>query len=633
MPTDRRLSIAQMFLGSPNKVYIIDKVEGNAHQVGGHSAFASVWDLNTRTATPVDAQTNPFCAGGMHLPNGSYAVFGGNPAIGPGGDNSAPNSTQKYDPYYDDYDGTRAIRMITPCDGDLTAPPCAWDDSQNGLQMLKHRWYPGVEPLADGSVVLIGGFRQGGYINREYPNLDPTYEVNKSEPTYEFFPPTGQDPPILKFVVDTSGLNSFPLTYLMPSGKMFVQANYSTMLWDYNTNTETRLPDMPGRIIRVYPGSAANAMLPLTPANNYNPTILFCGGTTMADELWGDYDAPNTDTWTIEASKDCQQMTPEPADGSSPVYVQDDPLSVGRVMGQFIALPDGTLLLLNGAQYGTAGYTQGTKTTPSYADLPYGQSLATGPILQPMIYNPNAPAGSRWSSAGLSASTVPRMYHSTALLLPDASIMIAGSNPNADANVSTKYPTTYIAEYLYPSYFSASTRPVPQGIPKTLSYGGDPFNITLSSSSYTGSADDAASKTTVWLIRQGFTTHAMNMGQRSMQLQNTFTVQKDGTIIIHTAQPHPIPALFQPGPAFVYVTIAGIPSNGTYVIVGSGQVGKQPTAAASVLPPSAYSNASSSGSGSGSGDKGGASPSHSAVSSARLLVSLVAVVVLALAFS
>lgn len=184
--------------------------------------------MNTRTATPVDAQTNPFCAGGMHLPNGSYAVFGGNTAIGPGGDNSAPNSTEKYDPYYDDFDGTRAIRMITPCDGDLTAAPCAWDDSQNGLQMLKHRWYPGVEPLADGTVVLIGGFRQGGYINREYPNVDPTYEVNKSEPTYEFFPPTGQDPPILKFVVDTSGLNSFPLTYLMPSGKMFVQANYST---------------------------------------------------------------------------------------------------------------------------------------------------------------------------------------------------------------------------------------------------------------------------------------------------------------------------------------------------------------------------------------------------------------------
>jgi hypothetical protein len=32
-----------MFVGSPDKVYIIDKVEGNAHQINGHSAYASVW--------------------------------------------------------------------------------------------------------------------------------------------------------------------------------------------------------------------------------------------------------------------------------------------------------------------------------------------------------------------------------------------------------------------------------------------------------------------------------------------------------------------------------------------------------------------------------------------------------------
>lgn len=34
---------SQMFVGSPDKVYIIDKVEGNAEQINGHSAYASVW--------------------------------------------------------------------------------------------------------------------------------------------------------------------------------------------------------------------------------------------------------------------------------------------------------------------------------------------------------------------------------------------------------------------------------------------------------------------------------------------------------------------------------------------------------------------------------------------------------------
>jgi hypothetical protein len=48
-----------------------------------------------------------------------------------------------------------------------------------------------------------------------------------------------------------------------------------------------------------------------------------------------------------------------------------------------------------------------------------GQSFADRPILQPVVYNSSAPAGSQWSRDGLSASAIPRMYHSTATLLPD----------------------------------------------------------------------------------------------------------------------------------------------------------------------------------------------------------------------
>ena len=368
-------------------------------------------------------------------------------------------------------------------------------------------------------------------------------------------------------------------------------------------------------------------MLPLTPFNGHNPIVLFCGGQSgqsiSADE-WGDYGYPRVDTWTKSASNGCHRITPEPTDGSTPAYVQDDNLPVGRSMSQFVALPDGTLLLLNGAQYGTAGYAARTLAT---TQMPYGMSLATGPVLQPLIYNPNAPAGSRWSSAGLSSSNIPRMYHSTAVLLPDGSVMVAGSNPNPDVNTTTTYPTTYTAEYFYPPYFGAKVRPVPQNIPKTLSYGGDSFDITIPSSSYTGNANDAAGNTTVWLIRQGFSTHAMNMGQRSMQLNNTYTVQSDGTIIVHTAQLPPNPNLFQPGPGFLFVTISGIPSNGTFVTVGNGQIGAQPTAAASVLPANVRSVEGSSGTdnGNGSANKNGALPSHGVVG--HVLVALLAVAV------
>ena len=46
---------------------------------------------------------------------------------------------------------------------------------------------------------------------------------------------------------------------------------------------------MPGGVARVYPASGGVAMLPLTPENDYNPTIIFCGGSDMEDEMWGNY--------------------------------------------------------------------------------------------------------------------------------------------------------------------------------------------------------------------------------------------------------------------------------------------------------------------------------------------------------
>jgi len=357
---------------------------------------------------------------------------------------------------------------------------------------------------------------------------------------------------------------------------------------------------MPKHIVRVYPASGAVSMLPLTPANNYTPTVLFCGGTDIPDDQWGDYAGPRVDPWKIPASNDCQRLTPEPADGSTVAYEQDDDMLEGRTMGQFILLPDGTMLIINGALNGTAAYsnTSGTVNTP-LGFMPAGPSLATGPVMTPVIYNPNAAKGSRWSNKGLSASSIPRLYHSSAILLPDASVLVAGSNPHPDVNLTAPYPTEYRADIFFPPYFSASVRPAPTGMPTTLTYGGAYFNITISNSSYSGLANDAADNTTVVIHRGGFTTHAMNMGQRLLQLKNTYTVNKDATITLHVAQVPPNANLFQPGPALMFVNINGIPSNGSYVIVGNGVIGTQPVEAESVLPASVRDDSVSSGSGSG----------------------------------
>ncbi|KAF9451543.1 copper radical oxidase [Macrolepiota fuliginosa MF-IS2] len=611
---DTGVSAMMMFVGNEEKVYILDKAEGNAQMIAGHPAWGSVWDMNTHQVDLMDVKSNVFCSSGMHLPNGSWVTFGGNSAVGRGGNTQTNNGVPvDWDPVYQDFDGAKAIRVLNPCNStdNFNDPSCQWFDDATVLAMQRRRWYSAAEALQDGTIIIIGGFVNGGYVNRNYPNTDPEFEGGAADCTYEFYPPRPDPVQTFNFLIKTSGLNAYAHTFLMPSGKLFVQANVSTVLWDYNANAETPLPDMPNGVVRVYPASGAVAMLPLTPANNYTPTVLFCGGSDMPESAYGNYANPAIDTWNYPASKDCQRITPEPQDGSQPTYVADDNMLEGRTMGQFIILPDGKLLVVNGGLNGTAGYSQQTGQTPLFGLMPFGESLASGPVGTPAIYDPDAPQGSRWSNQGFGTSNIARLYHSSAMLLPDTSVLIAGSNPNVDVNTSTIFPTTYQAEIWYPPYFSSTTRPKPSGVPSTISYGGNAFDITVSADSYTGLANDAADKTKVVMIRGGFTTHAMNMGQRYLQLNNTYTVNQDSTITLHVAQAPPNPFIFQPGPAFLYVVINGIPSNGTYVIVGNGQMGTQPQSAASTLPDSVRLDNVKGGGSSGDSSGTGASPNSS----------------------
>jgi hypothetical protein len=56
-----------------------------------------------------------------------------------------------------------------------------------------------------------------------------------------------------------------------------------------------------------------------------------------------------------------------------------------------------------------------------------GESYGQHPLYLGAIYNPNAAAGSRFSQAGLTQSDQERMYHSSAMLLVDGSILVSGS--------------------------------------------------------------------------------------------------------------------------------------------------------------------------------------------------------------
>ncbi|PWN36401.1 DUF1929-domain-containing protein [Meira miltonrushii] len=600
-------SAMMLALIDENNVMIIDKAENNPTKLdNGKPVWGSVMSLSDNTARGLDMITNPFCAAGATLGNGTWMVAGGNQAIGYGGGalNVAgqPTVTPAQGPYQD-YDGRLAIRLMDPTNGN--SGNIAWQD--NSTFMKTPRWYPGIEVMTDGSVLLIGGMTGGGYINRNYPNQDPAFEgaaapqalagntwaavsnqINSggSNPTWEFFPDKGFPPQIMTFMQNTSGLNTYPHTYLMPSGKLFMQANYSTALWNPYANDETKaynlLDDMPDQIVRVYPASGATAMLPLTPENNYTPTILFCGGTIMTDQQWGSYTSPldSLNLYTHAAQKDCSSITPEDANGNlvSGSYTREEELPEPRTMGQFIHLPTGQMVIVNGAQMGTAGY--GNMSWNKINGVNF-EGLSNNPTYQPVLYDPEKPMGSRLSRDGFGISNIARLYHSSAILLPDGSVLIGGSNPHQDvsinmpANTSPQaFNTTYEMEKWYPPYFF-ETRPEPTGLPSYILYGGATWNFTMPASYMGSSANYKANNTKVMVIRPGFSTHAMNMGQRSMRLQHTYTVNDDGSVMYMV---NPMPTnqnLFVQGPALLFITIDGIPSSGKFIQVGTQKQGGQ----------------------------------------------------------
>jgi hypothetical protein len=77
-----------------------------------------------------------------------------------------------------------------------------------------------------------------------------------------------------------------------------------------------------------------------------------------------------------------------------------------------VSLADGSILILNGAMQGVAGF-----------------GLADKPNLGAVLYDPTQPIGSRFSILG--NTIVARMYHSEAVLLPDGRVLVSGSDPQS----------------------------------------------------------------------------------------------------------------------------------------------------------------------------------------------------------
>ncbi|KAL3623824.1 hypothetical protein CASFOL_032640 [Castilleja foliolosa] len=466
------------------------------------TAHAIEYDIDTAEIRTLKLETSPWCSSGALNKNGELISTGG------------------------DKGGFQSIRILKPC------PTCQFEENTRAL--YTNRWYATQHALENGSFIIIGG-------RNEY-----NYEIIPADPTVDFTPNL-HELPLLEETEDDGGRenNLYPFVNLLPDGNLFVFANYkSIVLNPYTGQTVRNLPDLPGGS-RNYPPSGMSTLLPINldivDQNLVNIEVMVCGGNTRESYIYSDLQQPKRTF--LEAAKDCGRLN---LNIEGAVWDIEE-MSTPRVMGDMLILPNGELLIINGAKAGTSAW-----------------NAAKDPNLTPLLYNPYKPKGERFKE--LAPSIIPRMYHSVSAVLPSGEILVAGSNTNGYYMLEKygddfTFPTELRVEKFAPPYMAKDqlkyrVKILKDGLDNKLKYGVE-FGVVIDPK---GNEIKEGDNVKVTMYSPPFTTHGYSHNQRLLMLK--LRKVEGGRI---TAVAPPSPTLAPPGYYLLFVVYRGVPSRGIWV--------------------------------------------------------------------
>lgn len=443
------------------------------------SCLTYTWNpiTNAKSTIPNNT-TNLFCSGHSFLPDGRLLVTGGHSRWEPAPDQEGigEDDVNIFDPAFNTW--TRV-----------------------GF-MPKGRWYPSNVTLGTGETAIFSGaYWDGTSMTTTIDGTNRTVPATALNPSADLFMLSG-------FIRPTSTaanplVQLYPYVHLGPNGKVFIAgpgAGLSRFFDPYANNLAGGYTDGPDPVPSHFEGSAVVY-------DGIAGKIMMVGGR-------------NTVSGTVLNVAESIGLTESPlawkSSQTSPPGVAA--LNIRRKFHTATVLPNGQVLVSGGTQC-TGG--------PSF-------SCTAGAAYSPELWTPTPGTSTPGTWTVMAApparlgypSGIPRIYHSVAVLLPDARVLIGGGGLPADGgevvNGTNCVPTFGInnpvecrnfghkdAEIFSPPYLfkpdgTAATQPVIASHPQMISYG----------QQFTVGVANPGSITRASLIRLPSVTHGFNADQR-----------------------------------------------------------------------------------------------------------------------